>query len=168
MPRPFDVAAVTSAAMQEVFAAFSSRRYWLDRLAAYGGDSMTLDSLDVDSGGAVAVASTQDLRHDLLPGGIAKILPGDLKVLRTEIWRPVAEDRVLGEVHIAARGVPASGVGSAVLAPDGSGSRLTLSGTVEIKIPLVGGRIEKLIAAQIAEQIPEVQRFTTRWIADHG
>ena len=33
---------------------------------------------------------------------------------------------------------------------------------------LIGGQIEKYISSQITEEIPGVQRFTTRWISENG
>jgi Protein of unknown function (DUF2505) len=39
---------------------------------------------------------------------------------------------------------------------------------VEVKIPLVGGKLEKSIGASLVESITAVQRFTTTWIADHA
>jgi hypothetical protein len=168
MPRSFDVSTDSPASVEEIHSAFSDEQYWLARLAAYGGDTITLDSLIVDDDGIVAVATTQDLRHDLLPGVLAKVFPGDLKVVRKEIWRPIDGRRVHGDVRITAFGAPASGVGSAVLAPIADGSRLRFSGTLQVRIPLVGGTIEKYIAGQIVEEIPEVQRFTTNWISQHA
>lgn len=168
MPRSFDVSTDSPASVEEIHWAFSDESYWLARLAAYGGETMTLDSLFVDDGGSVAVASTQDLRHDLLPGVLAKVFPGDLKVMREETWRPVDGREVRGEVSITAFGAPASGVGTAVLAPIAQGSRLRFIGTLEVRIPLVGGTIEKFIRGQLAEAIPEVQRFTTNWISEHA
>jgi len=168
MPRSFDVSTDTSASVENIHSAFTDKQYWLARITAYGGDTMTLDSLIVDDGGTVAVTTTQDLRHELLPGVLAKVFPGDLKVIRREIWRPVEGRRVHGDVSITASGAPASGVGSAVLAPIAEGSRLRFSGMVQVSIPLVGGRIEKYIGVQIAKEIPEVQRFTTNWISEHA
>jgi hypothetical protein len=39
---------------------------------------------------------------------------------------------------------------------------------VEVKIPLVAGKLEKSIGAGLAESIPAVQRFTTTWITEHA
>jgi hypothetical protein len=168
MPFPFDVSTETSASVEEVHSAFRDEHYWLARLAAFGGDTMTLDTLIVDADGTLAVATTHDLRHDLLPGVLAKVFPGDLKILRKETWRPSDGRQVRGEVSVAARGMPGSGVGSAVLAPMSKGSRLRFTGVLEVKIPLVGGKIEKYIGDQLAAEIPEIQRFTTEWIAEHA
>ncbi|MGE0216896.1 DUF2505 domain-containing protein [Mycolicibacterium sp.] len=167
MPRSFDVTTETAADVAAVRAAFADRDYWLARLAAYGGEAMSLDRLEVDPAGAVSVQTSQDLTHDVLPGVFARVLPGDLRIVRTEVWQPT-EDEVHGDVTIAAHGVPGSGVGAAVLAPRPAGSRLRFSGTLEVRIPLVGGRIEQFIADLIVKEVPEMQRFTTEWIAAHG
>ena len=156
------------ASVEQVHSAFSDEDYWLARLAAFGG-STTLDSLIVDADGTVTVTTTQDLRHDGLPGVVAKVFPGDLKILRKETWRPIGGRRVTRGGQC--RGARGAGIGpwrGAVLAPRGNGSRLRFTGTVEVKVPLVGGKIESYIAGQLAEQIPAIQRFTTAWITEHA
>lgn len=164
MPRSFDVTTEAPAGVAEVLAAFGRREYWLDRLAAYGGDSMRLDSLDVAADGTVAVGTTQDLREGMLPGAIARLLPGDTTIIRTETWRPVVDGRAHGEFTVAARGVPSSGSGTMLLTAAGSGSSLRVSGTLEVRIPVVGGRIERYVADLIADEVPQMQRFTAEWI----
>ncbi len=164
MPRSFDVSFESPASVEQVHSTFSDEDYWLARLAAFGGGSTTLDALIVDSDGTVTVTTTQNLRHDGLPGIVAKLYPGDLNVLRNETWRPIGGRRVSGEISIAAAGAPGSGHGEALLAPLGKGSRLKFTATVEFKVPLVGGKIESYIAGQLVEGIGEIQRFTAMWI----
>ncbi|MEH3142376.1 MAG: DUF2505 domain-containing protein [Mycobacterium kyogaense] len=166
MARPFDVSAEANAEVSDVLAAFGTRDYWLARLAAYGGDSMTLDSLTVEPDGAIVVQTTQDLRQDMLPGQIGRMLPGDTSITRRESWRPsVDASEVHGEFGITARGVPSSGSGTMVLQAIPSGSRLRVRGTVEVKIPFMGGRIERYVADLIARDVPQMQQFTASWIA---
>ena len=60
-------------------------------------------------------------------------------------------------------------------APDGhywadaevNGSQVRFVVRVEIKIPLLGGKLEKSMGAGLAENIPALQRFTSTWIAEH-
>lgn len=165
MPRPFDVTTETAAGVADVIAAFGEKTYWLARLAAYGGDSMTLDSLVVDADGGIVVRTTQDLRQDMLPGAIGRMLPGDTAITRTESWRPATDGQVHGEFTIAARGVPSSGSGTMVLQPVPAGSRLRVRGSLEVRIPMVGGRIERYVADLIAREVPQMQQFTAAWIA---
>jgi hypothetical protein len=165
VPRPFDVTTETSAGVSDVVAAFSAQEYWLARLAAYGGDSMTLDSLVVDDDGGIVVRTTQDLRQEMLPGAIGRLLPGDTAITRTESWRPATDGQVHGEFTIAARGVPSSGAGTMVLQPVPAGSRLRVWGSLEVRIPIMGGRIERYVADLIAREVPQMQQFTASWIA---
>lgn len=168
MPTPFAVETDSPAGVDRILAAFGDEGYWRDRIAEFGGGATTLDTLDVDSDGAVSVATTQDLRNDLLPGPLTKVFRGNLSIVRTETWRRTGADTVGGAVTISASGVPGSGAGDATLVAVPDGSRLRFTGTVEVKIPLVGGRVEKAICDQIVTEIPQLQGFTSDWIAQHG
>lgn len=169
MATSFDVTAETAAEVAEVRQAFQEEAYWLARIAKYGGDSMTLDSLQAGRDGTIVVDTTQDLRKGMLPGGIERILPGDARIMRTERWRPGPDGvQLCGEFIITGRGVPGSGSGDMVLTAGQSGSAigssLRIRGMLEVRVPLVGSRIERYIADQIAKQVPEVQQFTADWI----
>jgi hypothetical protein len=166
MPRSFDLVAESPASVELIHAAFGDEQYWLARLAAFGGVT-TLDTLIVDADGTVTVATTQDLRHQRLPAVVAKFIPGALKLQRKETWRPIGGRQLRGEVNFSVPGDLGSGLGQALLAPVGNGSRLSFAATVEVKVPLVAGKIESYIAGQLAEQIPQMHRFTTTWIAQH-
>jgi hypothetical protein len=166
MPYSFDPSFESPVSVEQVYSTFSDERYWLARLAAFGGGT-TLDSFFVDPDGTVTVTTPQDLRHDALPGGVAKLYRGDLNVLRNETWRPIGGRRVSGEISVAAAGAPGSGRGAALLAPMRNGSRLTFTATVAFKVPLIGGKLESYIARQFAEGVTEIQRFTNMWIAEH-
>ncbi len=166
MPRAFDISTPSPATVDQVHAAFADRDYWRDRLTEFGGDSIRLDALDID-GGSITVATTQDLRNNTLPVLIAKVVPGDLLVIRKETWR-VDGDELHGDVVITTQGAPISGSAAALVAPTAEGSTLRFRGSVQVKVPLLGGQIEKYISSQITEEIPGVQRFTTRWISGNA
>jgi Protein of unknown function (DUF2505) len=170
VPQSFDILTESPASVEQVHAAFSREDYWLARHAAFDVTS-TLDSLIVDADGTVTVRATQHLGRQLLPGLVAKLVPGDLKILHSETWRPVGDRRVRGQVSISAPAALGSGRAEAWLAPVdpvGKGSRLRFAATVEVKIPLVGGKLENSIGADLAENIPAIQRFTTAWITEHA
>jgi hypothetical protein len=165
VPKAFDVSVESTATVAEVRAAFADAGYWRDRLAQFGGDSIRLDSLVVESD-AIFVRAIQDLRNDVLPTLIAKAIPGDLKVYREETWRMTGDGDFHGDVVLSASGAPLSGVATAVVSPIGQGSVLRFTGTVQMKVPLIGGPVEKYISSQIVAEIPGLQHFTTRWILE--
>jgi hypothetical protein len=167
MSRSFDVVTESPASVEQIHAAFGREDYWLARIAA-GDATTTLDSLIVDADRTVSVRATQHLGRQLLPGLIAKLVRGDLKIVHSETWRPDGNGQVRGQVSVAASGGLGSGRAQGWLAPAGNGSQLRLAVKVEVKIPLIGGKLEKSIGANLAESIPAVQRFTATWIAEHA
>src|ERR1700722_17003280 len=167
MPRSFDILTESPATIEQVHAAFSREDYWLARFASSDVTS-TLDSLIVEADGTVTVRGTQHLGRQLLPGGVAKLVPGELKILHSETWRPVGDRRVRGQVSISAPAALVSGRAEARLAPAGNGSQLRFAVTVQAKIPLVGGKLENSIGAGLAANISALHRFTTTWITEHA
>jgi hypothetical protein len=167
MPRSFDMAAEYEGTVEQVHRAFGDRAYWLERLADSGADRATLDSITVDAGGGIDIVTTQVLRRDRLPGVVAQFHPGDLSIVREEAWSPVDGGTARAAVTGAIPGAPVSLTGTAVLARAGSGSRLQFTATVEVRIPLVGGKIENFIGSQLVELLIAEQRFTTAWLDDN-
>jgi hypothetical protein len=169
MSRSFDILTESPASVEQIHAAFGREDYWLARIAV--GDAAittTLDSLLVDADGAVTVRVTQHLGRQLLPGLLARLVPGDLKILNCETWRPAGDRQVRGQVDVSVSGGLGSARAEAWLAPASKGSQLRYTVRVEVKIPLLGGKLENSIGAGLAESIPAAQRFTTTWITEHA
>jgi Protein of unknown function (DUF2505) len=167
MPRSFDMAAEYEASVEQVHRAFSDRTYWLERLADSGADQATLDSMTVSDG--IDVVTTQVLRRDRLPGIVTQFHPGDLSIVREERWSPVRDGKATATVTGGIPGAPVSLSGNAVLAPaDNGGSRLEFTATIEVRIPLVGGKVENFIGGQLVELLIGEQRFTTAWITENA
>lgn len=169
MPRSFDILTESPASVEQIHAAFGREDYWLARITAGDANApTTLDSLIVDADGTVTVRASQHVGRQLLPGAVAKFLPGDLKIVTCETWRSVGNGQVRGQSSVSVTGGFASGLLEAWLRPASNGSLLRYAVRVEVKIPLVGGKFEKAIGAGLAESIPAAQRFTTAWIAEHS
>jgi Protein of unknown function (DUF2505) len=167
MPRSIEASFEANVTVEQVHAAFGNRDYWLSRIAAFD-PGITLDSFCRDPDGAVTVTTTQDLRHEALPGPLARVYPGELGIYRYEAWTPIEDRKVTGDIKVTATGVPLSGSGTALLSATGRGSRLTFAGSVQLSLPLVGGRIESHLAGQLAQGIADILRFTTGWIGEHS
>jgi hypothetical protein len=168
MPRSFDMAAEYEGSVEQVHRAFGDQSYWLQRLADSGADNATLNSMEVDQKGGIDVVTTQVLRRDRLPGVVTQFHPADLAIVREEAWSPVNDGIASATVTGAIPGAPVSLTGTAVLEPSGNGgSRLQLTASVEVRIPLVGGKVENFIGNQLVELLIGEQRFTTAWIKDN-
>jgi hypothetical protein len=165
MPRSFDMAAEYEGSVEQVHRAFSDQAYWLERLADSGADQATLDSMTVGDDGSIDVVTTQVLRVDRLPALVTQFHPGDLAIVREEAWSPISDGKATADVTGAIPGAPVTLSGTAVLVPaDNDGSRLEFTATVEVRIPLVGGKVENFIGNQLVELLIAEQRFTTAWI----
>jgi Protein of unknown function (DUF2505) len=164
MTHTFDGSTQAPASVDQIHAAFSSADYWLARIAA-SEVTTKLDSLDVDADGAVTVRISQYLGSQLLPGPVGKFVGDGLKLVQTETWTPKAGGRVDGQIGVEVSGGLGSCSAKAWLVPADDGSQLSFTGTVQVKIPLVGSSLEKTIGANLAASIPDVMRFTTTWIA---
>jgi len=172
MPRSFDMSTDYVVTVEEVFRAFSDEQYWLARLADSGADDTALDSMQLGgpSGddGTIDVITTQALRADRLPGVVTQFHRGDLRIRREERWEPVTNGAATATVTGSILDAPASLTGTAVLEPlaDSGGARLKLRATVEVRVPLVGGKLENFIGNQLVELLIAEQRFTTVWIGE--
>jgi len=165
MALSFDVETESSAGVDQIHAAFGREEYWLARLT---GDAVTtLDSLLVDADGTVAMRATQQLGRQLLPGPIAAVVPSGLELVHSETWRPGGDGHLRGQITISAAGGLGSSLAENLLAPAANGSRMRSVVKVQVKIPLVGGRLEKFIGSGVADSIPAVVRFTTEWIVEN-
>ena len=163
------MAAEYEGGVEQVHRAFSDQTYWLQRLADSGADKATLDSMKVGSDGGIDVVTTQVLRRDRLPGIVTQFHPGDLAIVREEVWSPVSDGSASATVTGDIPGAPVSLTGTAVLEPtDNGGSRLQFTVTVEVRIPLVGGKVENFIGSQLVELLIAEQRFTTAWIKENS
>uniref|UniRef100_A0A5Q5CB66 DUF2505 domain-containing protein n=1 Tax=Mycobacterium sp. (strain JLS) TaxID=164757 RepID=A0A5Q5CB66_MYCSJ len=168
MPRSFDLAADYEGTVEDVHRAFSDQRYWLARLADSGADHATLDGMTVGEDGSIDVTTTQTLRADRLPGVVAQFHRGDLEIQREETWTGLRDGRATATVTGSIPGAPVTLNGTAVLSPGASGgSRLELKATVEVRVPLVGGKIENFIGNGLVDLIIAEQRFTTVWITEN-
>jgi hypothetical protein len=154
--------------VEQVHRAFLDEHYWLARLAESGADDATLDSITADGEGGVDVVTTQTLRAGRLPGVVAQFHHGDLSFVREETWGCVTGGRATALVKGSIPGAPATLTGTALLAPGDGGTQLHLKATVEVRIPLIGGKVETFIGNQLADLLTAEQRFTTAWIRDNA
>jgi uncharacterized protein DUF2505 len=168
MSRSVDVSADTPASVEQILSAFGDETYWHARLAEFDGGTATLESLDVDGDGTVKVRIRVGLLPEGLPKVVTQLAPGDLQMLREETWSPGGDGSVGGVIAVAVPGAPVSASGRARMSPTGSGSRMSYTATVKVKIPLVGGNIEGWICGRTTDEIAKVHAFTSTWIAENA
>ncbi|KCQ42815.1 hypothetical protein X185_00875 [Mycobacterium tuberculosis BTB11-112] len=173
MPRSFDMSADYEGSVEEVHRAFYEADYWKARLAETPVDVATLESIRVggDSGddGTIEVVTLQMVRSHNLPGLVTQLHRGDLSVRREETWGPVKEGIATASIAGSIVDAPVNLWGTAVLSPipESGGSRMTLQVTIQVRIPFIGGKLERLIGTQLSQLVTIEQRFTTLWITNN-
>ncbi|MEO6084865.1 MAG: DUF2505 domain-containing protein [Umezawaea sp.] len=150
--------------VQDVFKALVDESYLRDRLAVLGGTDPQLVSFSSTDGKA-SYQLKQGVSAEHLPSVAKGLLGGDLVIHRAEVW---TEAGTTGTVEVTLTGVPGRLDGTIVLAEHASGSRMTLTGQVKVSIPLMGGKLETMIAEQVTKLLDKENEFTTEWLANRG
>lgn len=161
------MAADYEGSVDEVHRAFADEQYWLARLTESGADESWLDSMTPGGDGGVDVVTTQTLHAHRLPGVVTQFHRGDLSFVREEAWTPVRDGSAHAVIKGTIPGAPVSLTGSADLTPTDTGSRLEFRATVEVRIPLVGGKVESFIGSRLVDLLIAEQRFTSAWIGEN-
>jgi len=173
MPRSFDLLADYEDSVEEVHRAFREEKYWLARLADIPVDDARLELLRVggESGddGTIDVITLQVVRSHHLPALVKQLHRGDLRVRREETWGPVTDGVATASIGGSIVDTPVHVSGTAELSPiSPGGARLTFRITVKVRIPIIGGKVEKLIGIHLADLVTREQHFTTEWITGNA
>lgn len=143
-----------------MYAALVDETHLRDRLAALGGKDPELVAFTT-TGTSTSYQLKQGVPADRLPSVARGLLGGDLVIDRAESW---TEAGYAGTVEVTLNGVPGRLDGTITLADTASGSELTLTGQVKVGIPLMGGKLETLIAEQVALLLDKETEFTAEWL----
>lgn len=174
MPRSFDLSAEYQDSVEDVLQAFTEADYWLARLAGSGVDEAKLESLrvggDPGDAGTIEVVTLQVVHSNKLPAMISQLHRGDIRITREESWDLVDDGTAKGTFTGSVAGAPAKVSGTALLYPaaESGGSRLECQLTVHVRIPLIGGKVEKVIGTQLANLVMAEQQFTSQWITNNA
>jgi hypothetical protein len=162
MPSRFEHRASFPATVDAVYSTLVDEAFLTARLRDIGGKGAALLSHETTDGGA-AYRLRQGVDADRLPGAVRSILKGDLVVEREERWRG---HESAGRATIA--GVPAQIASRGRLTERGGGTELLVSAEVKVSIPLVGGKIEKVVAEQVTKLLAAEAEYAEKWLAERA
>ena len=166
MSTRFEHRATYSAPAATVYATLVDRAFLDERLRALGGKGAAVISYS-GAGDEVDFRLRQGLDAERLPGAVRAILNGDLVVDREEHWRSDAGTHTAtGRATIS--GVPGEITSRLRLADTSGGSELVTTAEVRVGIPLIGGKLEGVIAEQVAKLLGAEADFAGKWLAEHG
>lgn len=139
----------SSGSVEEVFAVLTSPGWPARKAAELRDGSAVVERAERPDGGVLLVVSRE--LPSSVPGFLERFLPADGRVVQTEDWGPASGGERHGTWSVALPGAPATLGGTLRLAPTGAGSSWTTSGEVTVKVPLIGGKAERLIGEMVVE-----------------
>lgn len=163
MSRKFSFTVSYTVPVAELHRAITSDDMWQARFD--GARTATLDLSHPDGPGTIRVHMTERARQDKIPAIVGKVLKSELVLERVDSWGPLDGDTARGTFTGASTGVTTEMSGAYVLRPTAAGCEIEVSGTVKVKVPLVGGAIEPL-AENLQQRVVESERkFIENWLA---
>ncbi|WP_460402010.1 DUF2505 domain-containing protein [Actinophytocola sediminis] len=136
------------------------------RLRQIGGKNATLLT-HTRTGDDVAFTIRQGVEATRLPSAARSVLRGDLVVERAERWRPDGQ-RYAADTSVTINGVPGEIRGQSRIGDQRDGSLLVIRAEVRVNIPLVGGKLEKVVAEQVTKLLTAEAEFAEKWLAERA
>lgn len=167
MSRPIDYRTIVSFDAERVFAAMADPEYLRARLQQLGGPGAALLEHSEDGDG-VRYRLRQGLEKDALPAIVQSLVGGNLVIERTETLHPDPAGGYRGDVGVDVPGAPVTAGGSMSLRDATGGSEFAVHAQVTVRVPLLGGRIEGVVAEQVQRLLAAETAFTGEWLAAPG
>jgi Protein of unknown function (DUF2505) len=165
MPRPIEHHTNSPYPAARVYAALTDEEFLRARLKRLGGKRSELASFST-VGGATRYSLRQMIDAEHIPSVARSVVRGDLVIERTESWTR-NNSEYDGTVDASIPGTPGSVHAVTSLLDTGSGSELILTGTVKVRVPFVGGKLEDLIVKQLTALLRAEGQFTQHWLETH-
>ena len=115
-------------------------------------------------GERVSFAGT--VRPELIPAAAARFVKSDLRVSFTEEWTR-GEAGATSRTSVTVDGAPVSVEATSTLSPSDAGSAREVSGNLSVRVPLLGGRIEKEAVARVSRLTDNEQASAAQWLEEH-
>ena len=144
MTKPLSASVDLPTDVETAFAAMSGPS-WAELMAARLHDGSTLVECTPTAEGGTRLVVSREL-PDGVPGFLAPFLPQDRRTTQTDVWGPSRGGARRGTFAVSFPGSPGEVSGETVLEPTDAGTRWSVTGTVRIKVPLVGGKAEGFLA----------------------
>lgn len=101
-----------------------------------------------------------------LPDMAKKVLGEANQMVQSEVWRADG-DSFVGNMTIDSPGKPITITATNVIKPAGDGSDWTVDFEIKASVPLIGGKIEKMVAEETKASLVKEFAFNQDWLANH-
>ena len=147
--------------VDEVVAMYLTPAYLERRFGQFVVDGSSTVSVE---GERVSFAGT--VRPELIPAAASRFVKSDLRVTFTEEWT-LNEAGATSRTSVTVDGAPVSVEATSTLSPSDAGSAREVSGNLSVRVPLLGGRIEKEAVAHLGRVVEREQALATQWLEEH-
>jgi len=128
-------------------------------------DVQVLESEGDDS--SFRIRTTQVVEANV-PGFAKKVLKPANTTTQTDEWHRAGDGSWQGSFETEVKGAPLHLSGTMRLAPAGDGCMHEVAITVDVKVPLIGGRIADWAGKnEVRKSIDDQFAFNARWLAEH-
>ena len=149
------------APLGDVFAMLSDAAFRQQSAAAMGVISADV-SITPKGDRGISVRIDQVQPTEGVPGFAKKFAGETTRAIQTEEWDSPAG----GTISIETPGKPTSISGTLSLVESGGRTTETMEAEVKVKIPLIGGKLESLMADQVAQGMDKEHAAGSAWLAD--
>jgi Protein of unknown function (DUF2505) len=140
-----------SAGVEPVWEAMTGERWPAALDAALHDGSALLERTATPDGGVRLV--TRRRLPESVPPLLQRFVPTGGAVTQTDEWGPARDGLRSGTWTVDVAGVPGSLGGVLRVEPAPGGARWVVDGTVAVRVPLVGGRVEAYLAPLVGELV---------------
>jgi hypothetical protein len=118
---------------------------------------------DPDGGEGFTLVIDQLQNTKDLPGFARTFAGESTQAIQREVWL----SKESGDLSIESPGKPASATGTIRLEPAGAGTREVVELDIKVRVPLIGGKLEKLMADKVAAGMDTEHTVGTTWLKEH-
>jgi hypothetical protein len=123
----------------------------LERMHVLRGHATSAD-------GVVTVEQVQSTAS--LPSVATKIVGNEIRIVQVERWASTRAD-----IEVSIPGKPGEMSGTAVLTPSGEGTVERVHMEITVRVPLVGGKLEGLVADMLVKALEKEHETGVDWLA---
>ena len=147
------------ATVEDVYAMLATKEF---REAVCDHQRVLHRTVTVDRNGqSLAVTIDQGHGTDRLPGFAKKIVGEHINIVQSESWTGGSH----GDITVTVPGKPGEMVGTATLVGDAGGVTEKVDMTVTVRLPLIGGKVEGLIADMLRKALRAEHTVGRDWLA---
>ena len=147
------------AALADVSAMLDDPAYRDEVIRAQGG---TNGRFEIETDGDVTTAVVDMVQPAAgLPSFATKFVGSEINIVQREEWTSAE----YADLHVTIPGKPGQMAGSITLVEDGGTTTETVDVEITVKIPLVGGKIEKLIAEMLRKALRAEEQVARSYLS---